>query len=778
MYTNSFRFLCTCRNKGCNNQFPGVYSRASFFYDWIATTVCRVSTDPPEYFDCISRTEPPTISLAPSRAPSLPPSSVPSISILPTESVSLGLVAWKPTQKLTWCQGHCDSDKQCAGDLVCFERSDGPVVPGCTGNGKNFLYTNFCVHKDATFSPTLTPTKSPAPTVSEKPSTVPSLHPSSLPTISFAPTIRAALKFVGWKPSVALTWCQGHCDKDIDCAGDLVCFQHADSQVIPGCAGNGKSFLYTNFCVHKDHTFSPTIAPTKSADPTISTVPTTTPTLYPTTVPTTSLAPTQTVSLKFVAWAPSELLGWCQGHCRRDSDCAGDMECFQRSGSRVVPGCTGNGNNFPYTNFCVLKDHTFSPTITPTISPAPTASPEPSAAPTSYPTTIESVALQFVAWKPNTPLGWCEGHCNSDIDCAGNFVCYQRGLSEVVPGCAGDAKKFLYANFCAHKDHTFSPTISPTKSAVPTVSQFPSIIPSSYPTNVPSTSTAPTDTVVLEFIAWAPSEPLGWCQGHCTSDVQCAGDLVCFQRSSTLVVPGCAGNSKNFLYTNFCVYKDHTYSPTIAPTISPAPTISRPPSLAPSPHPTSEPSVSSLPTEVAELEFVALVPWEPLGWCQGNCIWDQDCADDLVCFQRSVSSVVPGCSGDGESFQYTNFCVYAHHTIAPTIAPTTSAAPTMSKAPVTPTLASQTTNAAPIQQPPNTASSTSSAPIQSDMLEFVGWDPIEPLGHCQGDCDRDADCAGDMVCYDRPSRSSSVPGCADSSGFISSISSFCVQGSI
>eukprot|EP00931_Biecheleriopsis_adriatica_P070627 TRINITY_DN4440_c0_g1_i2.p1 TRINITY_DN4440_c0_g1~~TRINITY_DN4440_c0_g1_i2.p1 ORF type:complete len:295 (+),score=34.63 TRINITY_DN4440_c0_g1_i2:45-929(+) len=35
----------------------------------------------------------------------------------------------------------------------------------------------------------------------------------------------------------------------------------------------------------------------------------------------------------------------CQGDCDKDSDCAGDLVCFKRSGYRAVPGCPGNGKS-------------------------------------------------------------------------------------------------------------------------------------------------------------------------------------------------------------------------------------------------------------------------------------------------------------------------------------------------------------------------------------------------------------------------------------------------
>mmetsp|Transcript_11439 Transcript_11439/g.32835 ORF Transcript_11439/g.32835 Transcript_11439/m.32835 type:complete len:143 (-) Transcript_11439:200-628(-) len=41
------------------------------------------------------------------------------------------------------CEGDCDRDDHCAAGLVCFQRSKGDPVPGCTGNlGSN---SDFCV---------------------------------------------------------------------------------------------------------------------------------------------------------------------------------------------------------------------------------------------------------------------------------------------------------------------------------------------------------------------------------------------------------------------------------------------------------------------------------------------------------------------------------------------------------------------------------------------------------------------------------------------------------
>ena len=36
-------------------------------------------------------------------------------------------------------------------------------------------------------------------------------------------------------------------------------------------------------------------------------------------------------------------LGLCEGDCDSDSQCAGNLRCFFRSGTAQVPGCSGAG---------------------------------------------------------------------------------------------------------------------------------------------------------------------------------------------------------------------------------------------------------------------------------------------------------------------------------------------------------------------------------------------------------------------------------------------------
>ena len=66
---------------------------------------------------------------------------------------------------------------------------------------------------------------------------------------------------------------------------------------------------------------------------------------------------------------------------------------------------------------------------------------------------------------------------------------------------------------------------------------------------------------------------------------------------------------------------------------------------------------------------------------------------------------------------------------------------------------------------------------EMDSVEFIDWTPeVLPLKHCEGDCDRDSDCAGTMICMQRSSGSKAVPGCAMRKP-VSSSADFCVYPS-
>lgn len=43
------------------------------------------------------------------------------------------------------CEGDCDDDDECAGDLICSSRDANEAVPGCSGDKAEFSGKDFCV---------------------------------------------------------------------------------------------------------------------------------------------------------------------------------------------------------------------------------------------------------------------------------------------------------------------------------------------------------------------------------------------------------------------------------------------------------------------------------------------------------------------------------------------------------------------------------------------------------------------------------------------------------
>jgi glucose/arabinose dehydrogenase/PKD repeat protein len=79
------------------------------------------------------------------------------------------------------------------------------------------------------------------------------------------------------------------------------------------------------------------------------------------------------------------------------------------------------------------------PAPTPTVpQPAPTSAPRP--APVSVPTApLPALSSVIKDCSPTNQCRRCQGDCESDADCVGNLICYQKGsgLPGVVPSCSG-----------------------------------------------------------------------------------------------------------------------------------------------------------------------------------------------------------------------------------------------------------------------------------------------------------------------------------------------------
>ena len=93
--------------------------------------------------------------------------------------------------------------------------------------------------------------------------------------------------------------CAGDCDRDSDCEDGLKCFQRNGFTTVPGCSGSGTKDW--------DYCYDPNgLDSSRGAD-------------------------------------GSRSMPKCAGDCDKDSDCAGNLKCWERDGFTSVPGCNGIG---------------------------------------------------------------------------------------------------------------------------------------------------------------------------------------------------------------------------------------------------------------------------------------------------------------------------------------------------------------------------------------------------------------------------------------------------
>ena len=138
------------------------------------------------------------------------------------------------------CEGDCDGDDSCAGDLVCVQRSGFDAVAGCTGEGGN----RDMYGKDVCAPSSTTPAPTPSP---------PEIEYVGNPCTAFSPNGQCAI-------------CTGDRDDDSDCGSGLRCAQRRLSsgvENVPGCAWgpNSDSLRFDDsdyckssyFCVIMNH---------------------------------------------------------------------------------------------------------------------------------------------------------------------------------------------------------------------------------------------------------------------------------------------------------------------------------------------------------------------------------------------------------------------------------------------------------------------------------------------------------------------------------------------
>lgn len=253
----------------------------------------------------------------------------------PPELKEVGHNGYPPEMyPLGLCEGDCDGDDDCAEGLVCMQREGNEPILGCGGDAESKI--DYCVSPTVTTLTVLKPTSAP---VAKKPN-LEYKGASGIPQDAFP-----------------LGLCEGTCNSNDECEGDLICLQRRDDEAVPGCEGDGVSGA--NYCVKSLNEKAP--SPTQK--------PTPKPTGKPTPNPT-PRSPTGSNKLADIGKDPGYPLGMCEGDCDSDQHCAGGLKCFMRDEYEPVPGCWGRG--YKGRDYCTdpsLPILTEKPTARPTQAP-------------------------------------------------------------------------------------------------------------------------------------------------------------------------------------------------------------------------------------------------------------------------------------------------------------------------------------------------------------------------------------------------------------------------
>jgi hypothetical protein len=118
--------------------------------------------------------------------------------------------------------------------------------------------------------------------------------------------------------------CEGDCDDDEDCAGNLICEQRSGLEPVTGCSGEGGlTDVYA-----KDICVNPGGPPPNE--------------FYE-----------DSLRIREAECTSANPCPMCYGSCLVDSDCEGSLKCFIRSGSEPIPNCvTGSPDDISGLNYC------------------------------------------------------------------------------------------------------------------------------------------------------------------------------------------------------------------------------------------------------------------------------------------------------------------------------------------------------------------------------------------------------------------------------------------
>jgi hypothetical protein len=157
----------------------------------------------------------------------------------------------------------------------------------------------------------------------------------------------------------------------------------------------------------------------------------------------------------------------CTGDCDDDSDCEGDLLCYQRDGDEDVPGCVwgdnsalhkaddsdycksfayiGKNDYFLYVLHCLISNMFYF-----ILGYSPDAP--------------EGVVSYKGECDSSNLCGRCSGDCDSDRGCEDGLECFQRDDFEAVPGCTGEGG--LYDKSGSDVCYSISPVAAPIAAPV------------------------------------------------------------------------------------------------------------------------------------------------------------------------------------------------------------------------------------------------------------------------------------------------------------------------
>lgn len=591
----------------------------------------------------------------------------------------------------TECQGDCDNDNDCAGDLFCFHRGgtrfSGMKVINCDAGGPGDMpVLDYCVN--------------------------PANFPSNIVTAPDGTETKTLQNFGlrGCEPDRKCEECQGDCDVDADCddAQQLICFHRQDGAQVMGCVNGGEGDVAV-----LDYCFK---------------VP-----------PQNSFPAGQLVNMGFGGCASGNTwhpCGLCHGDCDNDNECDGDLRCFRRFDMEKVMGCDAGGDgDVSNVDFC------FDPAQVPDNESPPPA------------TTHILQFLGITGCETDAALkcSICQGDCDVDADCEGTLRCFHRntmtdGTHVGIPGCESGSPPdgdISWADYCWNTNSlavnslvlgtggltacTPSATCPKCRGDCDTDEDCENTLRCYHRNQDPATQNVPGctmggggdisyfdycwdigdleaqgsgNTLPLRSLGWkgcSTEHPCTACRGDCDNDNECASGHICFKRNeeATRLVPvtGCAvqvdATIDNVPLMDYCI------------------------------------QLASVPVIYPQLQSRGRTGCKPghsvkCTACHGQCETDEDCdGDNLRCFVRSDSThLVPGCTpgGHGDVGTY-NYCW-------------------------------DTT------QLPDNAGGT--------VLQYLGENGCttdRKCNACQGDCDSDDDCVGELRCFERHAAIAVVPHC-------------------